>query len=160
MCRPSLQLSRVPPFHIRFQSSSHSVHTNVSSDNHWTAFASYKRDGLVGIDHAGLEENITLCRNLEAFCTVVCTIQTEPQQHNNNTATGNCIYTHQIWISKFTHKQPESGTQNNEYSLHTIIGRSKTKTTQILWKDASTQLPHITTITTIVDQPNNIYTDM
>jgi hypothetical protein len=67
---------------------------------------------------------------------------------------GNCIYTqHQILISKSIHKQPESDTQNNEYSLHMIIGRSKTKTTQILRKDSSPQLPHITTITTTVEQP-------
>jgi hypothetical protein len=36
----------------------------------------------------------------------------------------------------------------------------KTYMTQILRKDPSTQLPPITTITTTVDQPNNMYTDM
>jgi hypothetical protein len=51
------------------------------------------------------------------------------------------------------YKRPESDAQNNEYSRHTIIGRSKTNTTQILREDPSTQLPHIITITTAVEQP-------
>jgi hypothetical protein len=54
-----------------------------------------------------------------------------------------------VWM----YKQPESDTQNNEYSLHMVRGRSKTNRTQILRKDPSTQLPHITTITTKVEQP-------
>jgi hypothetical protein len=50
------------------------------------------------------------------------------------------------------YKQHHSDTQNNEHSLHMIIGMSKTNTTQILWKDPSMLLPHITTITTTVEQ--------
>jgi hypothetical protein len=34
------------------------------------------------------------------------------------------VYTqHQIRISNSTYKQPENNTQNNDYSLHTIMGR-------------------------------------
>jgi hypothetical protein len=69
------------------------------------------------------------CRCCISFSVAV---HTERLQHNNNTTTGNCIYTkRQILISNSTYKHSESDYQNNEYSLHTITGRSKTNTTQI-----------------------------
>jgi hypothetical protein len=77
------------------------------------------------------------------------------EDRTTTTTMGNCIYAkYQISISNSTYKEPGSDTQNNEYSLHTIIGRSKTNTTQIQRKYPSMQLPHTTNITTTVKQTN------